>query len=1416
MSTISQDLLNLDARQATIAPSALLRLRRSSLDYSTYLQLVMQDMAQGRSPLQWGDEMEKRGALTIAKLCWQAADLAPDKLQERYQQSKESWNRCVTDHLQRCKQDFQKCKSVLPQEEILRIENQLREIERYKELDWYDLAEEALEQIHTLLQPGLSAKAQEREQLLSAKAQEREGVLARIEYVRQKLRIFQETLDTFPGGQDGYSVVSGVLEALEQQMKQPRVEQKNTENVLSMLDNLYDGAAFNVGVVNYLLKQFVQSPPPEPPEQPEQAAPAAEEVQPAVYPDVQSPDPLDLQRQQKSEELQQQGNQRRAVKDFKKAEQFFSQALQLWPSNSAAAKNYATLLRQQGQISEAINVLEDGVKHAQERLSFYNLLISYCTDAGQHDKDAGQPDSAVRQFDKARDYAQKALLLVGDARAEIGVLTSLVTLEIKAGEIGRAMEYIESILRLNPRNDYMRKKKEHLQAQLSGEGPLVDTVQFEEIRSDLFELSIDISPLIREDLELCEITKASPRILQSGDSALLASEAERLYQKANRLDRRQYHESADHFLQAAKLIVQASKDSEAATPNTQLLEHALNNYTGIMGDYFLWQGYLDSARDYYLENIRLYKRALPWHILMRIANYFQTFLSTEEQRRQLADVVPRTPASRPRTSPSSQESQEGVQQIIEKMGELKDTPRNPDQELARGLLELACMSDLITTYIVKALENSAQMRSYLLPLLETLSRQFSINFTSNEPGDIFRQLVQHRHFSIKRQESQLSKLVDSMGQKWNLEQAGEELTSFTNYQREWSATDRTFFAKVRDLARRGQQYFSSEGRFGEKEQLARSISHDVDTFRVDLEKNPTFLGKAYFARLVYQLKRLVEKEFQELRQVSLPKLMPSIARVDWLSNKKSVACHIDIANEGESTARDVKLRIVSAGGNHDDYIPDIRLHPVGSIFAHSDAKTCTIPVELTEKAISQAAADLLIELEYIDLDNSTKTTGPLSLRLSLRDEELFTPIKNPYRIGRPIVDSPMFIGRNEFVEELAQELTREDSTSAIVIYGQKRSGKTSILNNLRNSLKRLTAASLDGREIIPVYISMQSCLGASEEEKNLIVPTMFYTIADEISRACNKIDPQEVEELSPERKNSIPTLQFRRYLDRIRRLPDTRLILLIDEFTELSDKIDQGYISPDIMKQLKSLIEQGFFSCVICGVDTMPDVLKKYANQLAVSDPRIVGYLSREAAYKLIEDPIRLPDGRSRFASPGVVDELIQLTAGSPYYIQYLCDRLVDHMNTRARKSTITRADLNNVLTYLITGTGPGTLDPYTMFDNLTRYKDDEKKDTYETVVEGLFLYLLAAETRTRPFAPFQAIRQQAPFVDEVKLLEVAEHLESRQVIERSVGETSPGSETSRQYRIVVDLFRRWINAKRQMDHEMMSKFREQLAKANV
>ncbi len=60
---------------------------------------------------------------------------------------------------------------------------------------------------------------------------------------------------------------------------------------------------------------------------------------------------------------------------------------------------------------------------------------------------------------------------------------------------------------------------------------------------------------------------------------------------------------------------------------------------------------------------------------------------------------------------------------------------------------------------------------------------------------------------------------------------------------------------------------------------------------------------------------------------------------------------------------------------------------------------------------------------------------------------------NPYIVGKPVGNSPVFVGRADILREVLL-VVRDPQENAIVLYGQRRIGKTSVLKELERKLPK--------------------------------------------------------------------------------------------------------------------------------------------------------------------------------------------------------------------------------------------------------------------------------------------------------------------------------------------------------------------------
>jgi tetratricopeptide (TPR) repeat protein len=166
--------------------------------------------------------------------------------------------------------------------------------------------------------------------------------------------------------------------------------------------------------------------------------------------------------------------------------------------------------------------------------------------------------------------------------------------------------------------------------------------------------------------------------------------------------------------------------------------------------------------------------------------------------------------------------------------------------------------------------------------------------------------------------------------------------------------------------------------------------------------------------------------------------------------------------------------------------------------------------------------------------------GALLWRRARRREELRRRRFNPYVAGAPVIEEGMFFGRRELIDRILQTI----HNNSLLIYGERRIGKTSIQHQLKKQLSELDDPIYD---FYPVYVDLQ---GTPESE-------FFRTIADDIFEQLQPV-------LGELRRGGEVTddYSYRDFVHDVReilKVLDThssrkvRLVLLIDEVDELND-----------------------------------------------------------------------------------------------------------------------------------------------------------------------------------------------------------------------------------------------------------------------
>ena len=370
------------------------------------------------------------------------------------------------------------------------------------------------------------------------------------------------------------------------------------------------------------------------------------------------------------------------------------------------------------------------------------------------------------------------------------------------------------------------------------------------------------------------------------------------------------------------------------------------------------------------------------------------------------------------------------------------------------------------------------------------------------------------------------------------------------------------------------------------------------------------------------------------------------------------------------------------------------------------------------------------------------------------------PHVNPYIAGSPVTGTDMFYGREDVFSFVRRNLIGRHRDTPVVLYGQRRTGKTSVLYQLH-------------RHLDPTY----RCIFIDLHGLRLDGMTNFwYGVSNSISRGLQRDHQLKVE--VPDRSFFLadPRSAFEtRFLDEVWSiLGEDHLVLMMDEVIRLYEEVEKGRLERDIFDFLRHLMQHharlNFIFSLGSGLEEMA---KDYAFLFSVSLYHRVSFLEPAAARALIVEPAQDHYG----LTPQAVTKILQITSGHAYYTQLVCHCMFD-LWSRAPKSMMDVADVEVVLAEAIElGSA-----------NLTYVWEDSTPEE-KALMAGV---VAAMRTGAGPATMAQvreAWREVGVSLPEGRIARALRSLDSREVLS--------GSET---YHFSVDLQRLWIEKHRHLD----------------
>ena len=567
--------------------------------------------------------------------------------------------------------------------------------------------------------------------------------------------------------------------------------------------------------------------------------------------------------------------------------------------------------------------------------------------------------------------------------------------------------------------------------------------------------------------------------------------------------------------------------------------------------------------------------------------------------------------------------------------------------------------------------------------------------------------------------------------------------------------------------------FNNLSSFEDKERHYNIAISQILTLQNEIEENPTDFSFSVLRNLLRHLLNILEKEFSTIIETSKPEIYLKILGEGVIHDNNIVIAQINVLNKKGSAP--ISWYSILIKNNDGIEFCDSNNENIQSLKGGED-KTSKITLKVANTIREQGALTLNLCFNYKIRGSDEIVTFHDSLTLRLYSEDEFDVIPNPFAVtadSGPVQDEKMFFGRDEFIENIKHSVLTSLS-KCVIIYGQKRSGKSSVLYHLKKRLNQSEKA-----------FCISFSLGEIVDDLSAL--TFYYKVLTEIEDSYQELLKESADNngfIAPSLSElkEAPAIVFNDYIKKFKKLclenknwGNKNLILLLDEFTYIYTAIKKGYLSDQFMKTWKSFIEKGYFTSILIGQDIMPKFKLAYQNEFGVSEDRRLSYLSKEDALKLIEEPIwDHRRNRSRYLGKAL-DLILDYTSSNPYYIQIFCARLVEYMNSN-KAISVTEADVFDVAHTFIKGEQALTADK---FDNLITAGDaDLESFNPKDILQALKEIAIASKNLD------SCSKDTIQFATSDYVDQILTDLKNREVI----SSPQPGY-----YKIKVRLFKEWL-----------------------
>jgi len=355
---------------------------------------------------------------------------------------------------------------------------------------------------------------------------------------------------------------------------------------------------------------------------------------------------------------------------------------------------------------------------------------------------------------------------------------------------------------------------------------------------------------------------------------------------------------------------------------------------------------------------------------------------------------------------------------------------------------------------------------------------------------------------------------------------------------------------------------------------------------------------------------------------------------------------LQIRNPTTTLARDIRLCL--------DETPGLEWH-------HTEVKRTLLEggkealMSLELETREQGSFRITGRLDAEDLaDNPLSLPFAFQLRIAQAGQRYRLPRYQPYITGEGLGDDRTFAGREELLHWLRGLWLQPDGKPAVALVGQRRIGKTSLLNKIKRD-------GLPDTQLLPILVNIQGIQGDYD---------FLNSSAREMAAHLKLPRP------ALDRANPYP--DFKDFLlDLKPQLARQRFLLMLDE----ADLIPQRQLGDSLPGFLRALMQEPEYPTLLlfCGTHALKQMSLEYSSILFnTAQFRTVSYMTAAESAEVLTKPAR----NILEFDPAALDDAYRLTRGQPLLLQSLGATLINHfdaivLNGGERSNYVSPQDLD-------------------------------------------------------------------------------------------------------------------------------------------